>query len=158
MKARSLVTFFVATVSILGLIGCETRVANRGHMPDTQEIAEIQPGKDTAQDILRRFGTPSSTAVFRNDTWYYIGQRMETTAFYAPEIVRRGVLVVNFDETGVVKDTQYLTMEDGQQVELVQRVTPTEGREFTVLEQLLGNFGRLPDSFGGGNPASDRVF
>ncbi len=158
MKARSLVAFFVIAVSTLGLIGCETRVANRGHMPDTEDIAEIRPGEDTAEDILRRFGTPSSTAMFRNDTWYYIGQRMETTAFYAPEVTRRGVLVVNFDETGVVNDTQYLTVEDGQQVELVKRVTPTEGRNFTVLEQLLGNFGRLPDSFGGGNPASNRTF
>lgn len=136
-----------AVLIALGLAGCEARIANRGFTPDAEDIAAIQPGMDSREDILRRFGSPSSTAAFRNDTWYYVGQRMETYAFYKPEVTERNVLVVQFDENGIVKDKKHLTLADGKEVELVERETPTEGRELTFLEQIFGNFGRLPSDF-----------
>ena len=156
LRRTALISGVVA--ASLALSACETRVANRGHSPDIEDIAAIQPGSDTKEDILSLFGTPSSTAVFRNDTWYYIGQRVETYAFYKPEVTDRSVLVLTFDDQGVVTDTRYLTIYDSQEVNLVERITPTEGREFTLLEQLIGNFGRLPDSFGGSDGTLDRPF
>jgi hypothetical protein len=34
-------------------------------------------------------------------------------------------------------------VEDGRIVEPVERTTPTYGQELTVMQQLLGNFGRF---------------
>ena len=146
----------LGAIAIFGLQACQARIANRGTSPDMEEITSIQPGSDTREDILRRFGSPSSTALFRNDTWYYIGQRMETYAFYKPEVTNRSVLVIKFDENGIVDDTDYLTLDDSREVELVERVTPTEGRDLTILEQLLGNFGRLPSDLTGDTGGFDK--
>jgi outer membrane protein assembly factor BamE (lipoprotein component of BamABCDE complex) len=137
----------------LTLSACESQVSVRGAIPDPEEVAEIQPGLDTKQDILNRFGSPSTVSTFRDNTWYYMGQQVEQFAFYAPDVTDRGILVVVFDDTGVVGDTQYYTLEDGRPVEPVSRVTPTEGKDLTFLQQIFGNFGRLPTQ--PGSPTQD---
>lgn len=134
----------VALATVTALAACESQVSIRGGLPDKEEIAEIQPGLHTKEDILGRFGSPSAVSTFLDDTWYYIGQRVEQFAFYAPEVTDRGVLVVVFDGTGLVGDTRYYTMEDGRPIDPVSRVTPTEGKDITFMQQLFGNFGRLP--------------
>ena len=54
------------------------------------------------------------------------------------------MLVVSFDEAGFVEDTRTYALEDGQIIDPVDRVTPTEGREISILQQLIGNLGRFP--------------
>ena len=34
-------------------------------------------------------------------------------------------------------------LEDARKIEIVERVTPTAGKEFTILRQLFGNIGRF---------------
>ena len=80
-----------------------------------------------------------------------VGQRVEQFAFYAPEVTDRSVLVIEFDQSGIVGDTRYLTIYDGHAIDPVSRETPTEGKELTVMQQLLGNFGRLPTDPGNPN-------
>lgn len=134
----------LALATVLALSACQGRVSIRGNMPDIEDMESINPGVDTKEDIVARLGTPSSVSTFLDNTWYYIGQRVEQFAFYAPEVTDRSVLVIEFDQVGVVDDTRYLTIYDGQAIDPVDRETPTEGKELTVMQQLLGNFGRLP--------------
>ena len=94
-------------------------------------------------------GTPSTVGTFDENTWYYIGARTEKTAFFQPEVVERKVVVVRFDENGTVADIQELDQSAGQQVELVERTTPTAGRDMNFIEQMLGNIGRFSGGQGG---------
>ena len=152
-KSATLSVVAVALSLGLALAACESQISVRGAIPDREEVAEIQPGLDTKEDILNRFGSPSTVSTFLDNTWYYMGQQVEQFAFYAPNVTDRGILVVEFDDTGVVGDTQYYTLEDGRPVEPVSRVTPTEGKDLTILQQIFGNFGRLPTQ--PGNPTQD---
>ena len=54
--------------------------------------------------------------------------------------------VVNFGYDGLVQETKYYTLEDGWDVELVARETPTEGQELNLIQQLLGNIGRFSNT------------
>ena len=126
------------------LAGCTAEVAVRGHVPEIEAIAEIMPGVDTRQDVITRLGTPSAISTFEDFKWYYIGQKEEQVAFYWPEVVDRSVLVVAFNDDGYVEDTRLYTMNDGRDITPVSRVTPTEGTELTLMQQLFGNLGRLP--------------
>ena len=118
----------------------------RGHVTDPDSMAEIQAGQHTQDDVLALLGTPSTVSTFDERKWYYIGHRSSKFAFQHPEVLERSVLVLSFDETGFVTDKQILTLADGREIEPVARETPTEGRDFTALQQLLGNLGRLPGS------------
>jgi outer membrane protein assembly factor BamE (lipoprotein component of BamABCDE complex) len=138
-------TLLVGAVGLaLTAAGCGPTIATRGNLVDDERLGQIQPGISTADDVAVLWGSPSATGTFDTQTWYYIGQRVESTAFFKPEIVERRVLVVHFTEYGVVDSIEELDLEDGQQVELVERETPTLGRSITLLEQLMGNIGRTP--------------
>lgn len=130
------------------LAGCAERVDVRGNLPDIEQVVEIEPGVSTREDVVRILGTPSTLSSFKDRTWYYIGQRQEQVAFFRPDITDRSVLMITFDERGIVQETRLNTIEDGRSIDLVGRETPTEGRELTFLQQIFGNLGRFPGATG----------
>src|SRR6266851_2114109 len=54
------------------LAACAPTVDQRGNLPEADKVAEIRPGATTRDEVAKILGTPSSTAVFDNKTWYYI--------------------------------------------------------------------------------------
>lgn len=146
----------VPTRRILGLLlcaaalaACQARVQTHGFMPNPGLVGQVEAGKQNKRDVNQLLGTPSTVATFDSDVWYYITQRTENYAFFRPEIVDQQVLVVSFDDAGVVDDVHGYTLEDGKIVDIVSRTTPTVGNELTFLEQLFGNVGRFTDKQGG---------
>lgn len=130
------------------LSACSPTVDTRGNIAEADRMALIQPGVSTQEEVAGILGSPSSIGTFDPNVWYYIGQRTEKTAFFNPDIVERKVVVVHFDEQGVVRDLGTLDQADGQEIALVDRRTPTAGKELGFFEQILGNIGR----FGGNAP------
>jgi outer membrane protein assembly factor BamE (lipoprotein component of BamABCDE complex) len=130
----------------LPLAACAERVDVRGNLPDVEEVLQIQPGISSREEVVQVLGTPSTLSTFQDRTWYYIGQRQEQMAFFRPDVTERSVLTITFDPQGIVQETRMHTIEDAQDVELVARETPTEGRELTLLQQLIGNIGQFPGS------------
>ena len=83
-------------------------------------------------------GSPSTKATFgKQDIWYYIGKKTETLAFFEPKLLERKILVIKFDDQGVVETVTSYDASAGKRVELVERVTPTKGKELGFLECLV---------------------
>ena len=76
------------------------RIDIRGNLPDPDLLAELEIGALSKQQVEEMFGSPSSVSTFGSENWYYISERTETTAFYAPEVVDRKVVVISFDDKG----------------------------------------------------------
>ena len=141
-SGRRLMGAALLGVSLLALGACSSEVRVRGNLPDLEDISAINPGIDTRRDVAAKLGTPSALSTFESGTWYYIGSREEQGAsFTLPEEIERSVLIVTFDDTGIVQATELRTLEDGQEIEIVERETPTEGQELTVFDQIFGNIG-----------------
>jgi outer membrane protein assembly factor BamE (lipoprotein component of BamABCDE complex) len=104
------------------------------------EIPDPQVGVDTRDTVMQRFGSPSTTAVFDQTSWYYLSAVQERVAFYSPRITDRRVMVVRFDGETVSGVEKY-GLERGRVISYNDDVTPTRGRELGVIEQLLGNVG-----------------
>lgn len=141
-----------AFASALAVGACATRVDTHGNLPDPDRMAQVKPGK-TQAEIQQLLGSPSSIAAFDRKTWYYISQRNETFAIFKPEIDARNVVVIRFDDKGVVEAVDNLGLEEAKNIKPVERVTPTAGNELTVIEQMLGNFGRF-NKKGSGMPST----
>jgi len=108
------------------------------------EIPDPQVGVDTRSTVQQRFGSPSTTAVMDQASWYYVSAVQERVAFYTPRITERQVMVVRFEGETVAAVEKY-GIERGQIVAYNANATPTRGRELGVLEQLFGNIGnRVP--------------
>ena len=128
----------------LGLSACAEDIRVRGNIPDTEVIAKINPGVHSRIDIESLLGSPSTVSTFQDSKWFYIGQKSTQFAFFEPEVLERTVLVVSFDKSGFVETTQTYALVDGKTIDPVDRITPTEGRDMSIFQQLLGNLGKFP--------------
>jgi len=139
--------FFVRHGHILILLSalsaCAPVINAHGQQPDPDVLAKIEPGSTSQRDVERALGTPSTQGVFRENVWYYMSERTERTAFFAPELLERKIIAVVFDKVGVVEDIVTYTENDKQEIALVARITPTAGNELSIIQQLFGNIGRF---------------
>jgi outer membrane protein assembly factor BamE (lipoprotein component of BamABCDE complex) len=127
----------------LGSGACTARIDQRGNKPDEDQVVLINPGVDDKNRVAELIGTSSAISTFNDRTWYYISKRTETVAFFDPETVDQEVLAISFDDSGVVDNMRIYGPEDGRTIAYVDRTTPTEGNELTLIQQLLGNLGRF---------------
>ncbi|MEX0693169.1 MAG: outer membrane protein assembly factor BamE [Rhodospirillales bacterium] len=145
MITRSFISAAIV-VGIVGLSACSPKVAQRGVMPDIDAVASIIPDKTTKSEVERSLGSPSSVNMFGEETWLYIGETTETVAFLEREVNERSVLLISFDDKGIVKNVESHGLDVARDIKPVERTTPTVGKQLTVIEQLMGNLNRF------GNP------
>lgn len=132
-----------ALLAATAAAGCSPTVATRGNLTDPELVAELQPGQSRRDDVAAVLGTPTSVGTFDPNVWYYIGQKTEKTAFFEPEVTERRVVIAHFDDAGILRQIKTLDKSNGQDIDLVERTTPTSGREMGFLEQMMGNVGRF---------------
>lgn len=142
MTTRSFV--LAASVAVvLSFTACTPKVAQRGAMPDVDDIAKILPQKSTKQEVERTLGSPSSVNIFGEETWMYIGETTEQEAFFDREVNERSVLLVTFNKEGVVTGVETHGLEASKDIEPIDRKTPTVGKEMSFIEQMMGNINRF---------------
>lgn len=139
---RPLGTLALAATA-LALAGCANPVDQRGNLPETAALEQIKPGVTDKATVTRLLGSPSTIAEFNADTWYYISQKTKSVAFYKPELLDQEVVAIDFNQDGLVRDVRHRGMDDREIVTPNPNATPAPGREFSFIEQLLGNFGRF---------------
>jgi outer membrane protein assembly factor BamE (lipoprotein component of BamABCDE complex) len=142
------------TILLLGLIltlaaGCDARRNTRGNFPTPDQVNLITPGVHRREDVRTVLGAPSVVSTFDENTWYYIGRRTTQYAFFKRNVLEQQVLIVRFAPEGSVNRISRLDKSDGREVELVERETPSAGRELGLWEQLFGNIGRFAGEEGG---------
>lgn len=143
MASRGMIT--VAALALAGLGAACTPVRDtHGFTAASQDQMKIEPGVDTKETVEKRLGTPSTTSMLDQLTWYYVTTVQERFAFYTPETVDRTITAVRFRADGVVEAVDNFGMERGKVVRYSEDRTPTRGRELGIIEQIFGNVGRAP--------------
>lgn len=138
----------LSILSCVIISGCAAEINARGNLPTEEKLSQVTPGL-TRDQVMEILGSPSTSATFTDLSWYYIGQRTEDYAFYKPKVLERQVVVIQFDELGQVLEVKRLDKDDGKSVEMVERTTPTIGRDLSLMQQLFGNLGKSPAMPGG---------
>ncbi|MFC5443361.1 outer membrane protein assembly factor BamE [Rhizobium halophytocola] len=142
-------------LSSAGLAGCTTtEVFHNGYVVDQDALALVPVGSSREQALLT-LGTPSTTATFDGEVFYYISQtRKRTFAFQKQQLVDQHILAIYFDKDGVVSNRADYTLKDGKVFDNISRTTPTGGKDLTFLQQILSGGGGAANSvkniFGGG--------
>ena len=149
------VTTAAAGLLAIGLGACVASVDQRGNLPEPEKIAQIQPGSTTRDQVVKILGTPSSTGIFNDKSWYYISRKTKRVAFFDPDVLDQQVYVVNFDGKGVVNSVDHKDLKDGRDIEPAPGATPAPGRELTFVEQVLGNIGRFNKGSRGSGEGSE---
>jgi outer membrane protein assembly factor BamE (lipoprotein component of BamABCDE complex) len=132
-----------AILLALALTACQPRIDSRGYVPAPDDIERVKAGVQGREEVQEILGSPSSVSTFADDRWYYISKKTRTVAFFTPTVLDQNVVVVEFDDGGIVKEVRRYALEDGLIVDPVTRKTPAPGRELSFLEQLIGNLGKF---------------
>ena len=115
----------------------------RGNRVDPDQIKELVPGTSTRTDVTSLLGSPTARATFDDNTWLYISSTTRTRVGQLPGLLAQDVVVLTFDQAGVLRDVKHLDQEDSKSVSVVSRTTPSPGSEASFLQQLLGNVGKF---------------
>lgn len=116
---------------------------------DADPVKDVHVGTDTKSTVRGKLGSPSATATFDPNVWFYMNQVKQRVAFKRPTVIARRVTAIHFDkDSEAVTSVDNYTLKDGRVIAYNGRETPTRGREMTVLEQIVGSIGHgsmLPD-------------
>jgi outer membrane protein assembly factor BamE (lipoprotein component of BamABCDE complex) len=151
---RTVPLALIGAMMSLVLGGCETIIDHRGFAPTPGSVEKLEVGAQSREDVIRLIGTPSAVATFNPNVWYYISQQQATFAFFKPEISEQHVMQLTFNDAGRLTTLKNYDLKDGQDIAMVARITPTAGKELTILEQLLGNVGRFSGPRQDANPGA----
>lgn len=143
MKTITLARIALIASTAVMVASCAKDIDARGNLPPPDAISRLAPGEQTRQDVQNLLGTPATTSVFDNETWYYISSQTTQYAFYPTEELERQVYVVEFDPRGILKEVRQLDVNSGREIQIATRETVTKGREYSLIEQLIGNLGRF---------------
>lgn len=140
LKRPLLASVAVSVVLVLG--ACTTaEVLNQGYIVDERSL-ELTPVGSSREQVLLALGSPSTTATFDNEVFYYISQkRVRPVAFMEPRLVDQRVLAVYFDGEGRVERIANYGLQNGQLFDFISRTTPTGGQDRSFLGQILTDTG-----------------
>ena len=145
LKKSHSASLLALAAGALALSACISPMTDtHGFIPDEAKPADIKPGEDTRTTVLAKLGSPTMEDAFEGERWYYVSSVQQRRAYQKPKTTEREITEIAFNEEGEVTEVNIHGMENAQKVAFVNDKTPTRGRELTVLEQLLGNVGRLP--------------
>lgn len=146
---RRLFATAVCAAALL-VTGCEAArevvtpdVQARGNLPRPDVLEQIEPGRQSRAEIAQLLGTPSTRSAFGPEVWYYISRTSQPLLFLPPQTLDQRVIAIRFDEAGRVSEVKNYSLDDAQDVQIVNRHTPTRGSELSIMQQLLGNLGRF---------------
>jgi outer membrane protein assembly factor BamE (lipoprotein component of BamABCDE complex) len=134
----------------------------RGNKVDPESLKELDPGTSTKADVSAIIGSPTAHDTFDDDTWLYISELTQQRIGRTQGELEQAVVIVNFDDRGVLKTVEQRNKDDSLPVTVIARTTPSPGTEASFLQQLLGNIGRFnpagaastPGGTAGGAPAA----
>lgn len=131
------------SLCMVSLAACSTVYRNHGYVPTDADLALLEVGVDTRETVAEKVGRPLASGLLNDVGWYYVQSRWAYRGALEPREVDRQVVAISFTEAGRVQNVERFGLERGRVVPLSRRVTESNVRGLTVIQQLLGNFGRL---------------
>lgn len=159
-KSRArLIASGVALLLAGGAAGCSSvsgdlnprQTFQQGYVVDEQML-QLVPVGSSREQVTLALGTPTTTATFDNETYYYISQTaVRNVAFQNPRVVDRRILAIYFGDDGRVSNIANYGLQDGRVFDFISRTTPTAGSDTSFIQQLVtGVVGGTPIGTGAG--------
>jgi outer membrane protein assembly factor BamE (lipoprotein component of BamABCDE complex) len=141
---------FVLALS-LAVSACTPTVITRGNLLTDTQVQKIQVQKSTRADVVLAWGPPTISPQFEPNTWYYVGEQTSQKGVFAPSVLKRRLVRVKFNATNndTVVEVADLDPKEAKNITPVSQTTPAAGKEFTFMQQFIGNIGKY-------NPSADK--
>lgn len=142
-KAKARLAKAVMVGCILLLSACSAIYRNHGYVPADADLAALQVGVSSRQDVADSVGRPSASGLLNDEGWYYVQSQFKHLGPMEPQEIDRQVVSISFNQAGIIENIERFGLQDGQVVPLSRRVTETNIKGVGFLTQLFGSFGRV---------------
>ena len=143
MQSKNLKNLSLAVLAAMSIAACTPMVKTSGNMLPESKVSKIQPAISSRAEVSQIWGPPTTVAPFDPNVWYYIGETTEQKGVFEPEVAKRQMIRVTFGTDELVSELAALDPKNGKELAIVDRRTPTAGKEFTVFQQFIGNLGKF---------------
>ena len=130
--------------ALLFTTACEKTVVTRGYALDFSDFSKIIVGKDDAQAVFDKVGSPTIRSTVENEqggySWYYVYKRTEKNGFLDPKVLDQKTIVVIFDANGIVRSINESKGE--KEIALVKEQTETAGKNAGILGETFSGLGK----------------
>jgi outer membrane protein assembly factor BamE (lipoprotein component of BamABCDE complex) len=136
-------------LALLAIAGCASQggagsglagfaeTTQHGYVVSPIALEQVPVGSSKDQ-VLIALGSPSTTANYGNDVFYYISQtRQRAAAFMADKVIDQRIVAVYFDDKDQVARVANYGLQDGKVFDFISRTTPTGGSDQNFLQQVL---------------------
>lgn len=140
-KPRATVSAAVLLAMATSLAACGiSKTTHHGYVVSETALEQVPIGSSRDQ-VLIALGSPSTTADFGGEVFYYISQtRRRAVAFMPDKVVDQRVLAIYFNEEDqTVERIADYGLKDGKVFDFVTQTTPTQGRDESFLAQVLSS-------------------
>lgn len=133
----------VVGLVMVALAACSTLYRNHGYVPTDLDLALVEVGVDTRETVTEKVGRPSASGLLNDVGWFYVQSRWEYRGAFEPREIDRQVVAITFNDNGTVQNIERFGLERGKVVPLSRRVTESSVKGLSLIQQLLGSFGRI---------------
>jgi outer membrane protein assembly factor BamE (lipoprotein component of BamABCDE complex) len=156
LPAARLSLLAVATVAVTACNGTKameglrpSETMTQGYVIDEQQL-ELVPVGSSREQVLLALGSPSTTATFDNEVFYYISQtRYRPVAFANARVVDQRILAVYFGDDERVTNIANYGLQDGKVFDFISRTTPTAGKDQNFIAQMIAGATGRPSNLPG---------
>ena len=137
---------FKGSVLLAGALfvsACSPTITTHGNMLSKHKIAAITPMASTRSGVERVWGPPTVVSPFDNKVWYYIGETNSRRGVFEHEVEKRQIVKVVFNEEDTVVSVSQVNPDLGREITMVDRKTPSAGKDYTVVQQFVGNLDKF---------------
>src|ERR1700709_1145661 len=106
----------------------------RGNKVIAAHLVASGSARSTKADVTALIGSPTARATFDDNSWLYISELTQQRPAQTPREIAQNVVVVTFDEKGVLQKVGTRDMADALPVTMVARTTPSPGTEASFMQ------------------------
>ena len=114
-----------------------SETTQHGYVVSPDALEQIPVGSSRDQ-VLIALGSPSTTANYGDEVFYYVSQtRYRAAAFLPDKVVDQRIVAVYFDSKSQVERVANYGLQDGKVFDFITATTPTGGADQNFLQQVL---------------------
>jgi outer membrane protein assembly factor BamE (lipoprotein component of BamABCDE complex) len=141
MNRHHFFAFILLLVATGAQWGCSSITSTHGQIVSEKQVGYIQPGLSKRNEVQQLLGSPSAVGTFNENRWYYITETTESEPLNPNRLTERRVVILEFDEEGIVQQILTKDEQDGKEVPFSPRTTPTQGQSLGIVDQMIQNLG-----------------
>ena len=134
--------FFI--IFFLFIVNCSSNKVsiNHGFISLQAKYEKIKINETNKNDIVKIIGPPSSISNFDENKWFYIQTKKENQSLFKlgiKKIQKNDVLVVSFNNKGILNDKKILNLNDMNNIKYVKNITEKEFKQNNTVYKILSS-------------------